>query len=138
MKSSTYAVLIGVYMVLLGPLLLIWPAESVDALKGLTDHRFLLLVGMPFVMISVLVLLHPNSTHSGTELLLRILACLTILKLAVFIWCPGSLALTMKLVDAIPLVFFRGEGLVTIALGGWLIWWGAKVMRLPSQQATDP
>jgi hypothetical protein len=93
---------------------------------------------MPFVMISVLVLVHPTSTHSATELLLRILACLTILKLAVFIWCPGSLALTMKLVDAIPLVFFRGEGLVTIALGGWLIWWGAKVMRLPSQQATDP
>ena len=140
MKSSTYAVLIGVYMMLLGPLLLIWPAESVDALKSLTDHRFLLLLGMPFVMISVsvLVLVHPVTTRSRGELLVRILAGLTILKLVIFIWCPGSLAWTMKLVDAIPLVFFRGEGLIIIALGGWLICWGAKVMRLPSQQATDP
>ena len=137
MKSSTYAVLLGVYMVLLGPLLLIWPRESLNAIGELADHRVLLLVGMPFVMISVLVLVHPVTTRSRGELLVRILAGLTILKLVIFIWCPSSLAWTMNLVDKIPLVFLRGEGLVVIPLGGWLIWWGAKAMRLPSQQATD-
>ena len=138
MKSSTYAVLIGVYLMLLGPLLLIWPQESLHAIGGLADHHVLLLVGMPFVMISVLVLVHPVTIRSRGDLLVRILASLTILKLVIFIWFPGSLAWTMKLVDKVPLVFLRGEGLVVIPLGGWLIWWGAKAMRLPSQQATDP
>ena len=138
MKSSTYAVLIGVYLVLLGPLLLLWPQESLNAIGKLADHRILLLVGMPFVMISVLVLVHPVTTRSGGERLVRILAILTILKLVIFIWCPGSLAWTMKLVDKIPLNVFRTEGLVAIPLGGWLIWWGAKTMRLASQKAIDP
>jgi len=138
MKSSTYAVLIGVYLMLLGPLMLIWPQEILNAIRGLADHRILLLVGIPFVMISVLVLVHPVTIRSRGELLVRILASLTILKLVILIWWPDSLAWTMNLVDKIPLAFLRGEGLVVIPLGGWLIWWGAKAMRLPSQQATDP
>ncbi len=137
MKASTYAVLIGVYLVVLGPLLLLWPKESLNAIGELADHRIVLLVGMPFVMISVLVLVHPVTTRNGGERLVRILAILTILKLVIFIWCPGSLAWTMKLVDKMPLAFVRGEGLVIIPLGGWLIWWGAKVMHRPSQKAID-
>jgi len=137
MKSSTYAVLIGAYFLLIGPVILFRPEEVLKLTRAFADPRILLLVGIPFVMISVLVLVYPTSGRGGAELVVRILAVLTILKLLVFIWWPGSLAWTLKLAEKLPLAFFRCEALVVIPLGGWLIWWGAKVMRLPSQQATD-
>ena len=58
MKSSTYAVLIGVYLLLIGPVILFRPAEILNIMRAFTDQRILLLVGTPFVMISVLVLVH--------------------------------------------------------------------------------
>ena len=138
MKSSTYAVLIGVYFLLIGPVILFRPEEVLKLTRAFADPRILLLVGIPFVMISVLVLVYPTSGRGGAELVVRILAVLTILKLVVFIWWPDSLSWTLNLVEKLPLAFFRCEALVVIPLGGWLIWWGAKAMRLPSQQATDP
>ena len=138
MKSSTYAVLIGAYFLLIGPVILFRPEEVLKLTRAFADPRILLLVGIPFVMISVLVLVYPTSGRGGAELVVRILAVLTILKLVVFIWWPDSLSWTLNLVEKLPLAFFRCEALVVIPLGGWLIWWGAKAMRLPSQQATDP
>jgi len=138
MKSSTYAVLIGVYFLLIGPVILFRPEEVLKLTRAFADPRILLLVGIPFVMISVLVLVYPTSGRGGAELVVRILAVLTILKVVVFIWWPDSLSWTLKLVEGLPLAFFRCEALVITPLGGWLIWWGAKVMRLSSKQAIDP
>ena len=137
MKSSTYAVLIGVYFLLIGPVILFRPEEVLKLTRAFADPRILLLVGIPFVMISVLVLVHPTNGRGGAELLVRILAVLTILKLVVFIWWPNSLDWTLKLVEKLPLVFFRCEALVVIPLGGWLTWWGSKMMRLSSQPSKD-
>ena len=118
-------------------MILFRPEEVLKLTRAFTDPRILLLVGIPFVMISVLVLVHPSSGRGGAELVVRILAVLTILKLVVFIWWPNSLDWTLKLVEKLPLVFFRCEALVVIPLGGWLTWWGSKMMRLSSQPSKD-
>ena len=136
-KSSTYAVLIGVYFLLIGPVILFRPEEVLKLTRAFADPRILLLVGIPFVMISVLVLVHPTSDRGVAELVVRILAVLTILKLAVFIWWPNSLDWTVNLVEKIPLAFFRCEALVVIPLGAWLTWWGAKTMHLSCQPGED-
>ena len=133
-KSSTYAVLIGVYLLLLGPLLLLEPKATIETVGKLRNPGILLLVAIPFVMVSVLVLVHPRETRSRTELFLYVMAGLTILKLVAFIWFPGSLAWTMKLVDKFPPAVFQCEGLVLIPLGGWLIWWGRKTMHAAARQ----
>ena len=62
MKSSTYAVLIGVYFLLIGPVILFRPEEVLKLTRAFADPRILLLVGIPFVMISVLVLVHIENT----------------------------------------------------------------------------
>ena len=46
MKSSTYAVLIGAYLLLMGSLLLIWPEDIINVMRALTDQHNLLLVGV--------------------------------------------------------------------------------------------
>ena len=61
MKSSTYTVLIGVYFLLIGPVILFRPEEVLKLTRAFADPRILLLVGIPFVMISVLVLVHPTN-----------------------------------------------------------------------------
>ena len=137
MKSSTYAVLIGVYFLLIGPVILFRPEEVLKLTRAFADPHILLLVGTPFVMISVLVLVHPTNGRGGAELVVRILAVLTIFKLVIFIWWPGSLDWTLNLVEKLPLTFFRCEAVVVIPLGGWLTWWGARTMRLPKRSGNE-
>jgi len=137
MKSSTYAVLIGVYLLLIGPVILLRPEEALNLARSFTDQRILLLVGIPFVMISVLVLVQPSSSQGWTQWVLRLVAVLTILKIAVFLLWPDSFNWTLELVEKLPLNFYRCEGLAVIPLGAWLTWWGARTMRLSKRSGND-
>jgi len=137
MKSSTYAVLLGVYLLLIGPVILLRPEEALNLARSFTDLRILLLVGIPFVMISVLVLVHPTSSRGKTELVIRLLAFGTILKLVIFLLWPESLNWTLQVLEKLPLNFYRCEGFAVIPLGGWLTWWGAKTIRLSNRPNND-
>ena len=137
MKSSTYAVLIGVYLLLIGPVILLRPEEALNLARSFTDQRILLLVGIPFAMISVLVLVQPSSSQGWTQWVLRLVAVLTILKIVVFLLWPNSFNWTLELVEKLPLNFYRCEGLAVIPLGTWLTWWGARTMRLSKRSGNE-
>ncbi len=138
MKASTFAVLIGVYMALLGPVLLIAPATVIETLDlAMQDSFQMAIVLIVFAMISTLVLAHKPAGKSLAERIVRLLAWLTLIKVVVLFWVPALLEWSIRFMHKIPLPVLRIEGLIVSALGVWLIYWGTQAMRDSSEQSTD-
>ena len=138
MKASTFAILIGVYIALLGPVLLIAPATIIETLDLAMRNSFqtaIVLIG--FAMISTLVLAHKPAGRSLAEKIVRWLAWLTLIKVVVLFWVPALLEWSIDFYHKIPLPVLRIEGLIASALGAWLIYWGTQAMRQSSEKSTD-
>ena len=138
MKASTFAILIGVYIALLGPVLLIAPATIIETLDLAMRNSFqtaIVLIG--FAMISTLVLAHKPAGRSLAEKIVRWIAWLTLIKVVVLFWVPALLEWSIGFYHKIPLPVLRIEGLIVSALGVWLIYWGTQAMRQSSEQSTD-
>ena len=138
MKASTFAVLIGVYMALLGPVLLIAPATAIETVALAMQDSFrmaIMLIG--FAMISTLVLAHKPAGKSLPERIVRWLAWLTLIKVVVLFWVPALLEWSIGFYHKIPLPVLRIEGAIVSALGVWLIYWGTQAMRQSSVKSSD-
>jgi hypothetical protein len=138
MKASTFAVLIGVYMALLGPVLLLAPATLIETLDAAVQDSFqMAIVLIVFAMISTLVVAHKPVGKTLAERIVRWIAWLTLIKVVVLFWVPASLEWSIDFYHKIPLPALRIEGLVVSALGVWLIYWGTQVMRQSSVTPSD-
>ena len=138
MKASTFAILIGVYTALLGPVLLIAPTTVIETLDlAIRDSFQMAIVLIGFAMISTLVLAHKRAGKSLPERIVRWLAWLTLIKVVVLFWVPELLEWSIGFYHKIPLPVLRIEGLIASALGAWLIYWGTQAMRQSSEKSTD-
>ena len=138
MKVSTFAILIGVYMVLLGPVLLIAPATVLETMDlAMRDSFQMAIVLIGFAMISTLVLARKPTGKSLPESIVRWLAWFTLIKVVVMFWIPSLLEWSISFMHKIPLPALRIEGFFASALGAWLIYWGTQAMRDSSEQSTD-
>ena len=138
MKASTFAILIGVYIALLGPVLLIAPATVIETLDlAMRDSIQMAIVLIVFAMVSTLVLAHKPVGKSLAEKIVRWIAWLTLIKVVVLFWVPALLEWSIGFYHKIPLPVLRIEGLLVSALGAWLIYWGTQVMRQSSEKSTD-
>jgi uncharacterized protein YjeT (DUF2065 family) len=138
MKASTFAILIGVYLALLGPVLLIAPATVIETLDvAMRDSFQMAIVLIGFAMISTLVLAHKPAGKSLPERLVRVLAWLTLIKVVVLFWVPALLEWSISFMHKIPLSLLRIEGLAATAIGFWLIYWGIRTMHHSNNNATN-
>ena len=138
MKAATFAVLIGVYMALLGPVLLTDPTTFIETLDVAVQDSFqMAIVLIVFAMVSTLVLAHKPVGKSLAEKIVRWIAWLTLLKVVVLFWVPALLEWSIGFYHKIPLPVLRIEGLIASALGAWLIYWGTQAMRQSSEKSTD-
>lgn len=138
MKTASYAIILGVYMALLGPVLLIAPTAVIATMEVAVQESFqVATVLIVFAMISTLVLVHKPVDKNLTERLVRVLAWLTLIKVVVLFWNPALLAWSIDFYHKIPLTALRIEGLLVSALGAWLIYWGTEAIRQSSETPSD-
>ncbi|MDE0737160.1 MAG: hypothetical protein OSB47_15160 [Pirellulaceae bacterium] len=138
MKASTFAILIGVYLALLGPVLLIAPATIPETMGAAMQDPFqMAVVFILFAMLSTLTLAHKPAGNGLPEKLVRLLAWLTLIKVVVLFWVPAARELSITYLHKVPLSLLRIEGLAATAIGSWLIYWGTQAMRHASENTTN-
>ncbi len=138
MKASMFAILIGVYLALLGPVLLIAPATITETMGTAMQDPFQMAVVLILVaMMSALVLAHKPTGSSLSEKLIRLLAWLTLIKVVLLFWVPALRELSITYMHKVPPSLLRIEGVVLSAIGPWLIYWGTQAMRDSSEKNTD-
>ena len=138
MKASMFAILIGVYLALLGPVLLIAPATITETMgTAMQDPFQMSIVLILFAMFSALVLANKPAGNGLPEKLVRLLAWLTLIKVVVLFWVPAARELSITYLQKVPLSLLRIEGLAATAIGFWLIYWGTQAMRHASENTTN-
>lgn len=138
MKASMFAILIGVYLALLGPVLLIAPATITETLRTAMQDPFQVSsVLILFAMFSALALANKPAGNGLPEKLVRLLAWLTLIKVVVLFWVPAARELSITYLHNFPLSLLRIEGLAVTAIGFWLIYWGTRTMRHANENTTN-
>ena len=138
MKASTFAILIGVYLALLGPVLLIAPATITETIGTAMQDPFQMAIGLIlFAMFSTLALANKPAGNGRPEKLVRLLAWLTLVKVVLLFWVPALRELSITYMHKVPPSLLRIEGVVLSAIGPWLIYWGTQAMRDSSEKNTD-
>lgn len=124
MEVATFALILGVYEVLVGVPLLLFPRETFRWLvRSQHDNDALLrVVGTLFLIMGVLVLSGGAKITADVTGFIRFLAWITVVKCLMICWCPAPLLEMQRCVARWSPGVQRIAGLFALGLGIFMLW----------------
>ncbi len=138
MKASAFATVIGGILVVLAPVGVMAPATYLKALQAATTQTPLVhTLAVAGGVLGLLVLMRPARGRSRYELIVRVMAWLTLIKSVALLWIPGFLATAMDWLAALPGWAMRLGSVCDLAFGLFMLWTARRLIEIDSSSTGE-
>ena len=137
MRASTYAILIGAWMLLAGLVSMLAPMAVLNTIANLPDDiSFSRLAAGIFGVLSILVFVRPPVSKSLEEAVVRVISGMVIAKCLFALCWPGTISWALERANQFP-VLLRGGGFVNIIFGVLMLALASQLKK-PIPQESSP
>jgi hypothetical protein len=136
MRASTYAILVGAWMLLAGLVCMLAPMAMLNTIANLPDDiSFSRLAAGIFGVLSILVFVRPPVSKSLEEAVIRVISGIVIAK-CLFVLCwPGMVSWLLERFSQFP-VLVSGIGFLNMIFGILMVALASQVKKRPSQDSS--
>ncbi len=133
MKPSTFAIILGVVILMLSPVGILFPRGYLDGFREFVNAGPLVhCVLVTWAVMAVLLLYQPRSSEAFEEGCIRFFAWLILIKSLVLFWRPDVM---IWFVDNLPPGLIRWGSIADAAFGLWMFWLAKKMISESSRES---
>ena len=135
MRASTYAILIAVWLMIVGPVCVLAPMAVLTTMASRPgDISLAGLVAAAWIVLSILVLARPRASELFVELIIRSIAWLIIGKCLFAICWPGLISWLLERYSEFP-GLVRCMGIINVLFGLWMFSLAGKLKHAPRPES---